>query len=315
VKLALFLIAGTAFADAWIAHRVDDQRIVFFFAEADGPADPPTETIHPQAQYAGDFSPLSEAKLRSMKLTQMMVGDNKPARLNLKLREQLSLRIAGGDTARVEIEQYVHEVTCSDHFIGAIARVIDNAPAFASTKQKYYVVGDLAPAKPWASSAIRKADLDNSKLEPLLNAQLKIELPKLESESAEWKRLDKALADGQGVLTYDIQSVPIAADTIYFIRAQWTIRNKPAFLLAIWVTPNFEVRGVDSFTAHAQRMPEFAGTQWSLNALPKLLNVFDFEGAPAILVTAEGLESFSIDIWKMTPAGPKSTGVLWGYGC
>ena len=313
---ALLLFASAAFGDTWIAHRVDDQRVVFFFGEVSGPADPPPETMKAQAQYAGDFAQLTPAQMRTMKIEQLQTGANAPMRLDLRLHEQLSLRIAGADTAKVEIEEFVHEVSCSDHFIGAVARVTDGVAAFSASKLKYYIVGTWKDApKVWGSAGIRKAEIEKAKLEPILNQQLRAELRKIESKTAEWKRMDKALADGQGVLTYDVQSVPMGNDVFYFVRAQWTVGARPAFLLAVWLNAAHEIRGVDAFYARAMRSPDFASYKLDLAWLPKILNTVDFEGSPAVLITAQGLESFSIELQKLTPEGFTQTGVMWGYGC
>jgi len=316
VRLAIFLqIASAAFADTWLAHRVDDQHVVFFFGEISGPAQPPIQTSRPQAQYAGEFAQVTAVEKAGMKIQQLQTGANAPMRLDLRLHEQLSLRIAGSDTAKIEIDEFVRQVSCSNHFIGALARVVDGSGAFAASKQKYYIVGTWKDApRTWPSAAIRKAELDKTKMEAVLNEQLRGELPKIQSETPEWKRIDKALADGQGVLTYDVQSVQAGTETLYFVRAQWSIRHRPAFLLAVWLNSAYEVRGTDAFLSRALRNPEFEPYNLNLSSLPKILNTLDFEGSPAILITAIGLESFSIELQKLTPGGFKETGVMWGYG-
>jgi len=325
VKFLLILVAAsTAFADTWIAHRYDNQRVLFFFAELpmSQPAPAGEEIPPPQAQWgeAGKIVRLSEAQIRAMKLEQMQSGGT-PTRVDLRLHERLTLRIAGGLTATVEIEEFVHQTTCSDGFIGALARVVGGADGYSATKLKYYVVGTWSDTPPaWKNTSIRKVDLDGSAkstLEASLTAQLKAELPKTESGTPQWKAIDKALAAGEGALTYDVQSVPVGrgGEFVYFVRAQWTVRKRPAFLLSAWLTPSLEIQSVDAFMAGALRMPDFENYNLNLGSLARIVNVFEVNGSPAVLITAEGLESFSLDLIRYTNSGPKQTGVMWGYGC
>jgi hypothetical protein len=325
VKLALILIAASsAFADTWIAHRYDNQRVLFFFAELpmSQPVPAGDEIPPPQAQWgqAGKIVRLSEAQFRAMKLEQMATGGT-PTRLDLRLHERLALRITGALTATVEIEEFVHETTCSDGFIGALARVVSGAEGYSATKLKYYVVGawNDTPAA-WKTTSIRKMDLDasaKSTLEARLNAQLKAELPKAESDTPRWRAIDKELAAGDGALTFDVQSVPVGrtGEFVYFVRAQWTIRKRPAFLMAVWTTASFEIQSVDAFGGRALRMPDFAPYNLGVGSLPMIVNVFDVDGSPAVLITSEGMESFGLDLIRYTSSGPKQTGVMWGYGC
>ena len=319
------LCAIPASADAWVALRYDDQRILFLFAEHGyNDPDPQSEKIAPaQAQYAGswDITRLTPEQFGSLKLTRMAISDLKPGRLDLRLHEGLELRITAGVSAEVEIEDFIHQATCSDHFIGALARVTRGADAYAATALKYYVVGNWKqPAAAWPDHSIRASNLEaagKTQVEASLAGLLRSELPKAESSTPEWKAIDRRLARGEGVLGYDVQSVPIGpnGDLASYIRAQWNIGGKPAFLLAAWMDSSFRVTHADAFTARALRMPDFASYKLDRGNLPKIMNVFDLDGFPSVMITAEGLESFTLVLQQYTPAGLKPTGIEYGYGC
>jgi hypothetical protein len=325
-RLALILSCTIpASADAWIALRYDPQRILFLFAEH-GYNDPDSqsEKIAPaQAQYAGswEITRLTPEQFGSLKLTQMAISDLKPGRLDLRLHERLELRITAGVSAEVEIEDFIHQATCSDHFIGALARVTRGADAYAATPLKYYVVGNWKqPATAWRDHSIRASSLEaaeKTQVEASLAGLLRSELPKAESSTPEWKAIDSGLARGEGVLAYDVQSVPVGAngDLARYVRAQWNIGGMPAFLLAAWMDSSSHVIHVDAFTARALRMPDFANYKLDRANLPRLMNVFDLDGVPAVMMTAEGLESFTLELRQYTAAGLKPMGIEYGYGC
>jgi hypothetical protein len=315
-------IAQSANPEAWVGHRYDDAHVLFYFTESTNkvsdPARGPALSL-PVARYGGDGGSLySLPPGRFAKMTL------KPD-LRLPLGRRFEVLLGGAAAAQVEIEGLVEQETCSDNFIGAIARVVSNLDRYRTSRAKYYVVRAAASALPATRSAILAArpQLDAKQLSANLNQRMAIELPRVQRRSADstprgrrvaarWRPLDERLARGQAVLAYDVQAVRIAGNLRYYVKARWALRGTVLFLMTAWLRPDLSVEAADSSDSQLLRLAEMQGARMDFANLPQLLNVFD-DGS--LLLTGEGYEGFGISLFTYTPEGPKETPVSYAYGC
>jgi hypothetical protein len=316
-------IAGEQRSDQWVALRYDDQRVIFYFAANNTlVADPPfgVSVPPPVAKYRGGDG-LRELSLQ--RLDKMKLEPN----VRVRIEDRYELLLGGNRASQIEVEQLVELPTCTDTFIGAIARVT-SGDAFPTALEKYYVVrskpSEPLPDRVATVTAVRPA-FDSQRLMANLTSRMQVDLkritathdpildaPERSAKLRRLKALDQRLADGAGALSYDVQSVRISGALRYYVKAQWTIGGSARFLMTAWVLPDLSIESANSSMTELLRMPEFENYNLSLTDLPKILNVFS-DGT--LLVTDEGYESFSISLYRYSEDGLKQTGVTFGYGC
>jgi hypothetical protein len=248
--------------------------------------------------------------------------------IRVRIGDRYELVLGGNQTSQIEVERLVELPTCTDTFIGAIARVTRSDDVFRKARAKYYVARHKAgePLPDGVSSLTgARPPLDAQRLEANLTSRMQVDRKRISAtrdpildapeRSAMLRRLqafDQRLARGAGVLSYDVQSVRISGTPRYYVKAQWTIEGSAHFLMTAWVLPDLSIESANSSMSELLRMPEFDQYKLSLKDLPKILNVFS-DGT--LLVTDEGYESFSISLYRYTPEGLRKTGVTFGYGC
>jgi hypothetical protein len=316
-------IAAEQPTDQWVALRYDDQRVIFYFAANNTlVTDPPlgVSVPPPVAKYRGGdgLRQLSLQRLDKMKLE---------PNVRVRIEDRYELLLGGNRTSQIEVEQLVELPTCTDSFIGAIARVT-SGDAFRTAREKYYVVRskptEPLPARVATVTEVRST-FDSQRLIANLTTRMQVDLkriaaihdpvldaPERSAKLRRLKALDQRLADGAGLLTYDVQSVRISGALRYYVKAQWTIEGSARFLMTAWLLPDLSMESANSSMSELLRMPEFESYSLSLMDLPKILNVFS-DGT--LLLTEEGYESFSVSLYLYSPDGPKQTGVTFGYGC
>ena len=332
MKLAILVVAVTGSlaiaaeqrTDQWVALRYDDRRVIFYFAANNTlVTDPPlgADLPSPVAEYrASDgLHDLSLGRLAKFKLepdVQVRIGD------------RYELMLGGNQTSQIEVERLVELPTCTDTFIGAIARVTRSDDVFRRARAKYYIArhkaGEPLPDGVSTLTGARPA-IDSQRLEANLYSRMQVDLKRISAthdpvldapeRSTLLRRLkafDQRLGRGAGALTYDVQSVRISGSLRYYVKAQWTIEGSARFLMTAWVLPDLSIESADSSMSKLLHMLDFEHYNLSLKDLPKILNVFS-DGR--LLVTDEGYESFSISLYRYTPEGLQKTGVTFGYGC
>jgi len=321
---AAALSTGQQRTDQWVALRYDDQRVLFYFAANNKlVADPPlgASVPPPVAKYnAGDgLHELSLARFDKMKIEPEVL---------IAIGDRYELMLGGNRVSQVEVERLVELPTCTDIFIGAIARVTGGADAFRTAREKYYVVrqkpGEPLPDRVSAVTGVAST-LDSRLLAANVTSRMQIDLkkvitaydpvfdrPEYAAKLRRWKALDQRLAEGGGELSYEVQSVRLAGILRYYVKAQWVIQGSVRFLMTAWLLPDLSIESANSKMSALLRMAEFEDSTLTLADLPKILNVFS-DGS--LLVTDEGYESFSVSLYRYTPDGLKETGVSFGYGC
>jgi hypothetical protein len=316
-------IAGEQRTDQWVALRYDDQRVIFYFAAnntlvADQPLG--VSVPPPVAKYRGGdgLRQLSLQRLDKMKLE---------PDVRVRIGDRYELLLGGNRASQIEVEQLVELPTCTDTFIGAIARVT-GGDAFRMAQEKYYVVrqklGEPLPDRVATVTGVQST-FDSQRLAANLTSRMQVDLkritathdpildaPERSAKLRRLKALDQRLAAGAGALSYDVQSVRISGVLRYYVKAQWTIEGSARFLMTAWVLPDLSIESANSSMSELLRMPEFENYKLSLTDLPKILNVFS-DGT--LLMTDEGYESFSISLYRYSADGPQQTGVTFGYGC
>jgi hypothetical protein len=317
-------IAAEQRTDQWISLRHDDQRVIFYFAANNTlVTDPPLGPAIPSpvAKYrAGDgLHDLSLERLDKLKLE---------PNVRVRIGDRYELMLGGNRVSQIEVERLVELPTCTDTFIGAIARVTGDDDAYRTARAKYYVVrqrpGEPLPDRVSTFTGVRPT-FDSQRLEANLNSRMQVDLKRISAthdpvldvpeRSALRRRLqtlDQRLAHGDGVLKYDIQSIRISGNLRYYVKAQWAIGGAVGFLMTAWILPDLSIESANSGMSELLRMVDFEHYNLSLTSLPKILNVFS-DGT--LLVTDEGYESFSISLYRYSAEGLKGTGVTYGYGC
>jgi hypothetical protein len=232
-------------------------------------------------------------------------------------------------------------------FAGFLAEV---APArqveFAASEKQYFLIhqtsgissqaigrnsANIGPLPDWKETPELR-----SQIEQFLKERMKNELPGVHAESVReyqradeisealaerWKRFDQKLALGEGKLDYDTQAFQLSPDGIprLFVRARWTIDQKPAFLMSLWLRAGstLAVEAVDAGEARVMRMSEFFDIELGLPELGTVVNVFDRkgDGHGELLIYRSGYEGYDIHLFRYTDAGPVPTEISHGGGC
>ena len=172
-------------------------------------------------------------------------------------------------------------------------------------------------------------------LEETIDRQMRVTLPSIvapqqRSDGALVRGLpsdpayDRAIAEGRGRLSFDVQSYRVApdGDPRLYVRAHWTVGRKTATELSLWMRWNGTRAVVEQtdawlskFASYAEAKsigsvaanPEFAGLV--LNIVPAA------DGWAYVIVGRRGYESVSVSVLKYSPDGPRDTGVAYSYGC
>lgn len=233
-------------------------------------------------------------------------------------------------------------------FAGFLAEVTPaSQKEFAASTQQYFLVHKRTPSDRGSASGTSKIgplpewkatpDL-RSQIERILNARMQSELPAVHTESApiyerqgdidetweawanQWNQLDEELRLGNGKLDYDSQAFLLTPDGLprLFVRAQWTINQKPAFLLALWLRagPSLTVEAVDAQWARTMREPMFFNVALDRRYLGVILNLFDpgSDGHGALLIFTHGYEGVGITLYRYTDTGPIPTKISCSVG-
>ena len=238
--------------------------------------------------------------------------------------------------------------TYDSPFAGFLAEVMPaSQKEFAASTQQYFLVHKGAPpGGGTASEAPKIGPLPEwkatpelqSQIERTLNARMQAELPAVHTESAaeyeragnidetgeawakQWEQFDETLSLGKGKLDYDSQAFLLTRDGVprVFVRARWTINQRPAFLLALWLRagPALTVEAVDAHWARAMRKREFSSYALDRRYLGTILNVFDpdSDGHGALLIFGRGYEGVGITLYRYTDAGPIPTKIFCNSG-
>src|ERR1700730_2566934 len=182
--LTLVLAAGAlAFAQsaksgAWVGHRYDDAHVLFYFTESTNDVNDPARgpaISPPLARYGGSGGPVSS--LDPERFAGMTLNPD----LRLPIVRRFELLLGGPATAQVEIERLAEQPTCSDNFIGAIARVVSNLDGYRGSRAKYYIVREPGLPLPATTSAILRVrpQLNSPRLSATLDRRMAVELQRV----------------------------------------------------------------------------------------------------------------------------------------
>jgi hypothetical protein len=140
--------------------------------------------------------------------------------------------------------------------------------------------------------------------------------PEFKERLEMWRRFDRALVTDEAKLDYDIQAFQLTPDGAprLFIRARWTVDQKPAFLMGAWARTqsNPTIEAADSGSSDVLR--SINGYAPNLESLGTVLNVFDrnSDGRGELLILKTGYEGFNIQLLRYTDAGPVGTRISFG---
>jgi hypothetical protein len=233
---------------------------------------------------------------------------------------------------------------------GFLAEVAPSSQAeFAASPQEYFLIHKSAGASREVSSRKQPpmgplADWKltpelRNQIEPLLNIKMKDEIARVRAEAASeyerseavpewktwatrWKQFDERLANGQGKLDYETQAFQLSPDDVprLFVRARWTLDEKPAFLLSLWLRADsavLTVESVDASKSGQMRSRDFIDSALDLRDIGIILNVFDrhHDRHGELLIYTSGYEGFEIRLFRHTNAGLVPTQISHGGGC
>lgn len=267
--------------------------------------------------------------------------------------EQWELELSANSRIPVIVQQPVIG-TYDSYFAGFLAEVAPTSQLeFAASTQQFFLIHKvtstgrgsttdtptIGPLPEWKATPELEA-----RIERILNARMQAELAAVRTQSApeyerysaetwnkslesvpggwakQWKEFDEKLSVGEGKLDYDAQGFLLTPDSVprVFVRARWTIEQKPAFLLSLWLRagPELTVEAVDASWSRTMRMREFSGAALDRRYLGTILNVFDpdSDGHGALLIFRRGYEGVGITLYRYTNAGPLTTPISCNSG-
>jgi hypothetical protein len=170
-------------------------------------------------------------------------------------------------------------------------------------------------------------------LEAALQALLVRELPKVQQAAEKdpvarrrgtlrtWRSYDERLTNGEAKLSYDRKKLRISPDGIprLYVRAKWTIDDKPVFVLSAWFRSADEltVEAADVGASHALRTPEFQHFDLDFDFVGEIFNVFDWDndGWGELLIDRYGYESYGFELFEYSEDGPSGPLASYSYGC
>ncbi len=328
----------------FIAHRYDDSRVVFSVGKT-----VPGEPELKRRNLAQNPSRLPDpsAKLAGMTLWKMDEGFWKrhagalPGPLP---GDRWILQSGGVKTLHFTIERLVIAETECGTTIAALG-VVDPAEqaVFRGLSEKHYLIiseaSHTAGAPAEAGPAILKDPVlgaeGKEKLEESLRERFERELPRIRRSAAPnyalmgrlgrehpWLERDQRLAQGEGKLSYDLQALRLTPEgqPLYFVRAQWTLDDKTAFLMSAWVRPDRDMQldSVNTYPSEWLRMNEFQSERLGLDDLGAILNVFDYDGDGwgEILINQRRYEGYQMILLEYSEGqGFRRTGIGFRYGC
>lgn len=315
-------------ASSFVAFRVDDRHAVAVMAEVADQADS-VDGSQPAARFGFEYRDADPA----------IVAAVPPAVFTVK---QWTVHLAPGRRVSATAGRIVHGNAACTGLAGMLLKIDPtDHQAYALRPEKYFIVdaGDGTRTGPSPTPSKELPPIDRPKLEALLNALLKRELPAVRAEAAaeidrlvtsdvgyqrrwalERRELDQALEAGKARLEFDVQAFDLERNgpPRYFVRAEWNVNGRPAFGAALWIKGGDALTIVDQdlSTARWLRMFEFQG-RLSPELYGLVLNVFDRDGDgwSEVLMARGGYESNKLELIALTAAGFVPTGISYSYGC
>ena len=343
--------SGRASAQAiQIAHRYDDERVVFLVKNVWDPS------IEP-----GRDSVLAESVALPAPVASrsgMQLWDWPSSEFRSRHEETVSpapigerrLLFAGkGRLFHVTIEKHlVAQMNCEAGIV-AMGRVDPaDIPRFRRVDDMHYLVlpeisgprtnPDDSPAAP-AQLEERSATPAGSDpaLEAALEDLLARELPRVRRAAEQdvvarrrgllqaWRTYDERLANGEATLAYDRKTFRISPDGVprLYVRAKWTLDPKTVFLLGAWFRSGHDpaveltLESLDVGAAHTLRTPEFQRMDFDLDSVDDVFNIFDHDndGWGELLKERRGYESYGFDLFEYSEDGLGSSLASYSYGC
>jgi len=136
---------------------------------------------------------------------------------------------------------------------------------------------------------------------------------------------DRRLLAGQGRLMYHVEAFTLAPDQNprLYVRAHWKVGATAQTGLTLWLRYNgqhFSVEQTGASVSRLARYLEFRDLGSQLAAQPEypgmLLNVIPApDGWAYLIIGRRFYEGAGVSVWKYSPAGPRDTGIAYGYGC
>ena len=314
-------------ASSFIAFRADDQHVVAVMVEVSDQPDTVAGSA-PGARFGFEYRDADPAIVAAIPQAVFAVT-------------QWTVHLGPGRRVSARAGRIVHGGAACTGLAGMLLQ-IDPADqqAYAARPEKYFIVDAADGTKTAAAPPPRELPpIERPKLEALLNALLKRELPAVRAEATaeidrlvtsdvayqrrwalERRELDQALDAGKARLEFDVQAFDLERNgpPRYFVRAEWNVNGRPAFGAALWIKGGDPLTIVDQdlSTARWLRMFEFQG-KVSPELYGLVLNVFDRDGDgwSEVLMARGGYESNKLELIELTPEGFVSTGISYSYGC
>ena len=177
-------------------------------------------------------------------------------------------------------------------------------------------------------------DTQRRELEEVLDRQMRITVPSLlapvpyiQNAAAQPRETeyDRRVLAGQGRLIYHVEAFKLAPDQNprLYVRAHWKVGARAQTGLTLWLRfdgLHFSVEQTDASVSRLARYLEFKDLGSQLAAQPEyagmLLNVIPAaDGWAYLIIGRRGYEGAGVSVWKYSPAGPRDTGIAYGYGC
>ena len=347
--LGVSLIGGsrqTAAQTLQVAHRYDDQRIVFLLKKVwDASIEPGRDSV--LAESAALPAPVaSKSGMQLWEWPSKEFRSQHQETVSTAPLGQRRLLLAGkGRRFYFKIEKHlVAQMNCEAGIVamGRVERA--DLAAFRQVDEMHYlalpeVSGTPAnPVDPHVAP-VPPAELpemsagSNSALEAALEDLLVRELPKVQQAGEQdvvarrrgilqtWRAYDERLAKGKARLSYDRKTFRISPDGVprLYVRAKWTLDEKAVFLLGVWFRSGDEltVEATDVSGSHTLRTPEFQHMDLDLDWLDDIFNVFDHDndGWGELLKDRRGYESYGFELFEYSEDGLSGPLASYSYGC
>src|SRR6266567_2398936 len=322
---ANFNVEGPPQSQDLLAYRLDSRRVVIVTQMLQRLSTEPTDVIRPLAQFIPQVAILPdrhEARsrfVRDFRLGARWTIASKSSRFRA-IAEQpaiVSWR-CGGDQAPLAV----------------VARVTDEA--FISERAKYFLASPNEPGsnQPPVSADLRLDDTQRRELEEVLDLQMRITVPSLfppvpyiQNPAAQPRETeyDRRVLAGQGRLIYHVEAFKLAPDLNprLYVRAYWKVGARAQTGLTLWLRfdgRHFSVEQTDASVSRSARYLEFKDLGSQLAAQPEyagmLLNVIPAsDGWAYLIIGRRGYEGGGVSVLKYSPAGPRDTGIAYGFGC
>ena len=347
--LGVSLIGGsrqTAAQTLDVAHRYDDQRVVFLPKKVwDASIEPGRNTVLLESAAL----PAPVASQSGMQLWEWPSPEFQRRHQETVSRAPLGQRrllFAGkGRRFRFKIEKHLFAQMNCEAGIVAMGRVerADLAAFRRVDEMHYLTLPEISgpPANPvdppLAPARLGELPETSAGSDPALEAALEDllvrELPKVRQAAEQdvvarrrgllhaWRSYDKRLKKGEARLSYDRKTFRISPDGVprLYVRAKWTLDEKTVFLLGAWFRSGDEltVEATDVGASHTLRTPEFQRMDLDLDWLDDVYNVFDHDddGWGELLKDRRGYESYGFELFEYSEDGPSGPLASYSYGC